>query len=556
MARRRFRVDTIISILRRLQRGESCRSITQAGLAGRNKVYQIRKIAREKGWLKQVDVFPPEEEISKCLIIPTLNVPNQTSKVEPYRDEVEDWVQQGIRATVIHRTLKQRFPDFNGSYGSVLRFARKIKKANKEAFIPLKFEPGECAQVDFGSGPVLFNPLTGKRQKTYIFVMTLCFSRHMYVEIVWDQQVKTWLRCHRNAFKWFGGVVGKVILDNLKSAIAKASFYEPAVQKSYEEFARAYGFIISPCQPRKPRHKGRVEAGVKFGHFKNGKTRVGQTQSYAFNYRRQISDVHFFTGMLLPLRDFNDSIGEANRQLKKWVMEAGNRIHGTTKQMPLKMFAEMDKKALLPLPEEDLELSVWSQVKVHRDCHVTFEKAYYSAPFEYVGETLWLCAGEKLVGLYVEKNGLNEQVALHTLAGKPGDRRTNDAHLPPEKVAYIRKTPSWCKDEAKKVGPFCRKLVNDMLDRSVVDNIRAVQGILNLGEKYGNTRLESACRRSVFFDNKKYCSVKRILERGLDQVSLDDTPLCQDFDGRFSRDISQLLYPEKRAFVEIERSNL
>lgn len=112
--------------------------------------------------------------------------------------------------------------------------------------------------------PILLNPATGKCQRTHIFVMTLCFSMHMYVEIVWDQKVKTWLKCHSNAFQWFGGIPRKITIDNLKSAITKACRYDPAVQRSYEDYARAYGFIISPCVPKTPNHKGRVEAGVKY----------------------------------------------------------------------------------------------------------------------------------------------------------------------------------------------------------------------------------------------------------------------------------------------------
>ena len=525
MARRRFRVDTIISILRRLQRKESCRSIAKAGLAGRNKTYQIRKIAKEKGWLDRVDVFPSEEEISETLIAPVLNIPHQISLVEPYRENVEEWVSQGIGIKAIFDALKRQNPPFDGSYGSVLRFVGKIRKSRKEAFIPLSFEPGECAQVDFGSGPVLLNPFTGKRQRTHFFVMTLCFSRHMYVEMVWDQKVQTWLRCHRNAFEWFGGVTPRVIIDNLKSAVTRACRYDPAIQRSYEDFARDYGFIISPCEPGKPRHKGRVEAGVKY-------------------VKRSF----------LPLRDFRDSISEANRQLKQWIMEVGNRIHGTTKQMPLKMFAELDKPALLPLPESPCGYTAWSKVRVHCDSHVTYEKAYYSAPYEYVGETLWLCADDRLVKLFVEKKGRNEQVALHVIAGRAGERRTNLSHLPPHKAAWILHNPQWCKSEAEKVGSNCKKMIDLLLDAGVVDHLRAAQGILRLGGRYGSQRLDSACKRAVYYDNIRYSAIKRILRLGLDQSVPDDTPSCQNFDGRFSRDIAELLYPEKKRAKEMERS--
>ena len=193
--------------------------------------------------------------------------------------------------------------------------------------------------MDFGSGPILSDPLTGRPRRTHVFVMILAFSRHMYAEIVWDQKVATWLRCHRNAFEFLGGVVSRVIVDNLKSAITRACFRDPEVQRSYAEFAEGYGFLISPCRPRTPRHKGRVESGVKY-----------------------------VKGSFVPTRTFR-SIGDANEQLMQWVLgTAGNRIHGTTRQMPLSMFAESEKALLHPLPATPPELVTWATATLHSNC--------------------------------------------------------------------------------------------------------------------------------------------------------------------------------------------
>jgi len=269
-------------------------------------------------------VFIPDgDEVARSFLKPENLVPEHISKVEPYNEQVVEWVKQGAQATNIFNTLKRQNPPFEGSYGSVLRFVQNIKDSIKEAFIVLDFEPGEATQVDFGSGPILYNPATGKLQKTWFFVMILCSSRHMYVEFVWDQKVKTWLRCHKNAFAWFGGIPARIILDNFKAAILKACRYDPVVQRSYEDFAREYGFIISPCVPRKTNHKGKVESGVKY-------------------VKRSF----------LPLRDFRNSIVQVNKEVRELVMVGGNRIHRTTKQMPLRVFVELEKSALQPIPQE------------------------------------------------------------------------------------------------------------------------------------------------------------------------------------------------------------
>jgi transposase len=106
-------------------------------------------------------------------------------------------------------------------------------------------------------------------RRTWCFVMTLCWSRHQYVEFVWDQSVATWLGCHRRAFEWFGAVPERLIIDNPKCAITRACTRDPVVQRAYAECAEGYGFRIDPCPPADPAKKGIVEAGVKYvkGNF-------------------------------------------------------------------------------------------------------------------------------------------------------------------------------------------------------------------------------------------------------------------------------------------------
>jgi transposase len=218
--------------------------------------------------------------------------------------------------------------------------------------VPLHFKPGEAAQVDFGKGPNLLDERTGCIEATWFFVMTLCWSRHQYVELVTHQDVETWLNCHQNAFNWFGGVIYKIIIDNPKCAIIKANYHEPQLQRSYEAFAEAYGFIISACPPREPQKKGRVESGVKYVK-KN----------------------------FLPLRSFV-SLQDANRQVKEWILStAGNRVHGSTFEKPLTRFREIEKFLLKQLPATEPELTTWHKGVVYRNCHVPHQKCFYSVPY-------------------------------------------------------------------------------------------------------------------------------------------------------------------------------
>jgi transposase len=489
MANRRIEMHEYRQVIHRMRQGQSDRAIAKAKLVGRLKCAWVRSIAQEKGWLEN-GPLPDDQQLSKIFAIPKTPNPTQTSLTQPHEKKIKTWVNQGVQATTIFQALVEQF-GFTGSYSSVRRKVQKIRDKNPKASCVLDFAPGEAAQVDFGTGPSIIDVITGEVIKTWIFVMTLCFSRHMYAEIVTDQKVGTWLACHRRAFEFFNGVVGKLIIDNPKCAITRACYRDPEVQRSYSELAEGYGFIISPCPPRDPKKKGRVESGVKY--VKNN---------------------------FIPLRKFRTLV-DGNEQLTRWVMQtAGNRTHGTTHQKPMTMFAETEKHLLKPLPDVPVQIATWTKVKVHGNCHVQFEKAYYSAPFRLVRQKLWLKATETTISLYHDL----KLVATHPRLKQAGQRSTVEGHMPPEAIAYLMQDPQWCLKQAEQIGENCHQLIRRLFRNTVLDNLRAAQGVIGLGKKYGPVRLESACARALHFDNIKYRAVKSILHQGLDQTPFYDQP--------------------------------
>ena len=301
----------------------------------------------------------------------------------------------------------------------------------------------------------------------------------------------------------------KVYVDYLRLVRKEGIPRQNAVKKVQELHGiQSYGFIISPCPPGEPQKKGRVESGVKY--VKNN---------------------------FVPLRKFR-TLTDANNQLTRWLLKtAGNRNHGTTHQKPLTMFAETEKHFLKPLPDVPVQIATWTRVKVHGNCHVQFEKAYYSAPFRLVRQQLWLKATDTTVSLY---NKL-KLIAVHPRLKYPGQRSTIDEHQPPEALAYKMQDPQWCLKQAEEIGPECLRLIRRLFNHKVLDNLRAAQGVISLGKKYGPARLEAACARALHFDNVKYRTVKCILHQGLDQVPLENQtnviPLTSVYagNGRFVR---------------------
>jgi transposase len=487
MANRRVEMFQYRQVLTHMRSGQSDRQIAKAGLMGRHKAGALRIVAEQQGWLSSDAPLPDDEALAAVV---RQKPPNDTSAclLTPFLADIKSWHEEGIAGTAIHQALIRNHA-FAGSYSTVRRYLQQLDADNVRATVMLDFEPGEAVQVDFGKGPRITDVTTGEVFPTWFFVMTIAYSRHQYAEIVTDQKVETWLGCHRRAFEFFGGVCKKVVIDNLKSAIVKACWHDPLVQRSYAEFAEGYGFLVSPCPPHDPKKKGRVESGVKY-----------------------------VKGNFMPLREFR-SLVDANRQLREWVLEtAGNRIHGTTKQKPLTLFAEVEKRFLIPLPAVAPELAVWAKYKLHGNCHLQFEKCFYSAPYKFIRRDLWVRASENTVKIYHDL----QLVAVHPRLRKPGRKSSVIDHYPPEAVAYLMHDPQWCLEQAEAIGPACQALVRCLFARRVLDNLRAAQGVVGLAKKYGPARLDAACRRAIDFDDPKYITVKNILAKGLDQLPPED----------------------------------
>jgi len=514
MSNRRFEMFTIRQILVRMRQGDTDRSIARAGLMGRKKLGVLRQQAARMGWLDSHTPLPEDGELATIFQRRPETQPAQCqSSLRDHEQRIAEWVAQGIQATTIHAALVRQY-GFAGSYSAVKRLVRRIRQAvPPKVTSRLTFAPGEAAQVDFGAGPLLADPRTGELRKSWFFVMTLCWSRHQYAELVWDQKVMTWLACHRRAFHWFGGVPERVIIDNAKCAITKACINDPEVQRAYGEYAEGYGFRIDPCPPHDPQKKGIVESGVKY-----------------------------LKRSFLPLRDFLHR-DDAQRQLQEWVVgEAGNRIHGTTRQAPLKRFTEVEKALLQPLPENPPEISEWTRPKVHRDGHIQHGRCYYSVPFRWVGQQLWLRATAGTIRIYAEQ----ELVATHPRLFQPGSFATVKDHLPPEAQAWQTRDVQWCLQMAEGVGPHCHAAVHQLFaDRQLV-HLRSVQNLLGLRERYSPQRLEAACERALHFGHARYKTVAEILKKGADQTPLSipgtDPDSTYTRGGRFLRDSKTLFH--------------
>ena len=505
MSERRLKLMEIREMMRHIREGRSDRQIGKDLGVDRRTVKRYRQWAREQGLLK--GELPDHKSLLELLdaSMPEKMPPQNSSKAGQYRERIEKLVQEKVKVTAIYDRLREQ--GYSGSYASVLRLARQIDPKPVKTYTRKEYEPGEEGEIDFGYVGKM-RDAEGKLRKAWAFVMVLAWSRYAYVEFVFDQKVETWLRCHRNALEFFGGVPQRLVIDNLKSGITQAVWDDPQVQLAYRECAEHYGFLILPCRPGTPEHKGKVEGGVGYlqGRFMGGKDTLELTQ--------------------------------ANREVRKWCQnEAGMRIHGTTKEQPRRRFEEVEKGRLKPLPGAPYDLSIWKQAKLHRDCHIVFEGSYYSAPFRFVGQTLWVCAGTHQVRLFTEKH---ELVATHERAAKPGTRQTHRDHYPAEKLPGWERTRQSCLMQAAELGLAVQQVVQQILDDPVLDRMHQAGRLLRLIEKYGNQRLEAACQRALDYGDPAYKTVKGILIHNLD-LENQAIPLQLPPAHTFSRQANELV---------------
>lgn len=488
MVRGRLSVMDIRELLLHIRVNSSNRSVA------RDTGFDRRTVQRYREWATRQNLLygplPSLEELQLLVnqTLPLNKSPQIISSVEPYRQIVEELYQAEVDGTAIWERLKER--GYQGGLSSVYRFLRHLAPAQAGAKATVRVERavGEEAQVDFGYVGLMLDPTSGLLRKTWAFVMTLSYSRHQYVEFVFDQSLPTWLKLHQHALEFFGGVPRRIVTDNLKSAVTKAYWdgHDPQLQAAYRECAEHYGFLISPCRPRTPEHKGKIEAGIRF--LKSN-----------------------FMGGRIPT-----SLTVANQEVKQWCLgSAGLRKHGTTQQQPLVVFEQVEKAILQPLPVSPYDLAIWKEVRLHRDCYVVFENSFYSAPFRLIGQKLRVRASTTTVKLYDCNYGL---VATHTRASKAGERVTNQDHLPPHKLPGLNQNREGVQAEADGIGPATSQLVKALLADPALDRLPSAARLVRLARKFGNGRLEAACQRAAQYGEGDYRTVKGILTKGLDQT--------------------------------------
>lgn len=482
-------------IIRRWQAGESKMAIGRVSGVSARTVGRYIAAAAAMGIVQ--DGEPPPDAMLACLLQRNHAGPSpkrQTPAIEQmagHEERMVRWLhEERLQLTRVHELLVRDGVVI--SYTTLRRYVREtgLWKRTPTTVRMADWPPGEVAEMDFGRLGSIVDARTGKKQTVWALLIVLPYSRHCFVWPLLQQTLIESVTGLEAAWRFFGGVPQRLILDNFPAAIAGTDPLEPRPTRGFLEYSQARGFLCDPARVRRPKDKPHVERGV--------------------SYMRE----RFFKGA--SFRDLDD----CREQAERWCREvAGLRVHGTTRRLPREVFEAEEQEQLQPYDGVLYDVPLWREVTVHPDHHVSFVQSLYSAPATSCppGTKLEARGDGSLVKLY--KKG--ELMKVHPRQAR-GGRATDPDDYPQEKTAYALRAPDRVVQRACELGPsvesFARRLFDGPLPWA---KLRQGQKLLSLGEKYTASRLDAACARALDYDLIDVRRLQRIL---LQAIERDEQP--------------------------------
>ena len=418
-------------------------------------------------------------------------------RAAPVRDRVRpdcahihrELKRDGVTLQLLWEEYAQVYPDgyrYTQFCGIYRQWARRLRPSMRQVH-----RAGEKTFIDFsGKRPALVDRHTGELRRVELFVAVLGASGFTYAEATATQQLPDWVDAHVRMVEYFGGATALWVPDQLKSAITRPCRYEPDVNRTYEDLADHYGAVVVPARPRKPRDKAAAENSVLL------------VQRWIL---ARLRDQTFF------------ELGALNRAIRVLLDALNDRPLKKLGVSRRALYEQLDRPALRPLPATRYVLARWKRCRVNIDYHVELDRHLYSVPYQLVREQVEV----RYTAATVEVIFKGRRVASHP---RRHDRRTSTVaeHMPSAHRAHAEWTPSRLIGWAEKVGPATARLVTRILESPHPEQgYRTVLGIMRLGRRHGDARLDAASARALAIGSYHYRTVKNILAAGQDRLPLE-----------------------------------
>lgn len=495
-------------IVRRWQAGSSVRALARSTGLSRNTVRKYIEVAGRCG-LTRDGPAPNDAQLTELVQLnmagPRRIERSTEEMLEPWAAQIREWLKHDrLLLTRVHELLRQR--GCTVSYTSLHRYSarRQWLRSRRSTVRMADTGPGEVAEMDFGRLGLLVDAESGTRRMVWALIVVLSYSRHSFVWPLLRQQIGDVIEGLEAAWAFFGGMPRYLVLDNFPASVAGPDALNPRLRRSFLEYSQHRGFIADPARVRRPQDKPKVENGVHYV----------RERFYKGSHFRSLSDVRLGA--------------------RAWCLQvAGTRVHGTTRRLPLVVFSEEERGALLPWDGEPYDIPDWRDVTVHPDHHIAYRYALYSAPHHSCppGTKVEVRGDAKLVRLY------HRGLLVKTHPRQPrGGRSTDQEDYPKDLSTYTLRCPERLKQQGAElgeaVGAYADRLLSGPLPWA---KVRQAQKLLRLGERYTPSRLDAACRKALAVDLVDVRRLERILIEVLESESSAPDGISHAPPGRYAR---------------------
>ena len=401
---------------------------------------------------------------------------------------------KGVTLFLLWQEYKTQYPDgveYSWFCESYRKWARKLDVVMRQ-----RHQAGEKLFVDYAGQTIpVVDPSSGEVREAAIFVAVLGASNYTYAEATWSQSLPDWIGSHVRAFEAFGGVPQVLVPDNLKAAVTRAHRYEPELNRTYADMAQHYGVAVVPARAARPQDKAKVEVGVQVVE----RWILARLRHHTFFSLSALNHAIRALQVALNARPFKKLPGSRHS-----------------------VFESLERPALRPLPAQPYDYAEWKLVRVNIDYHVEIEGHYYSVPYVLVKRQLEARLSARVVELFDQ----GKRVASHRRSSQKGRHTTVSAHMPKAHQHYAEWTPQRLTRWAARSGEATAEVVERILTSRPhpQQGFRSCLGIMRLGKRYGDDRLEAACRRAIVIGSCSYKSLESILKKDLDRQPLPGAP--------------------------------
>jgi len=470
------------------------RQIAHACRVSRSSVqrYLERAAAASLGWpLPQA----LEDAQLERLLFPPLETPSdgrQPAKPQPDFASVhrELKANKSVTLQLLWEEFVEQHPE--GAHYSWFCEQYRVWARHLDVVLRQEHRAGEKTFVDHAGDTLqVIDPATGQKRPACVFVAVLGASNYTYAEATWTRGLPDWIGSHTRALGFFGGATRLIVPDQWKAGVNRPCYWDPELNRTYQEWATHNGVAIVPARPGHARDKAKVEQGVL----------LVQRWIVAALRKRQ-----FFS-----LAQVNEAIAELIGKLNQ---RPFRKLPGSR----LELYQKLDRPALQPLPPGPYVFAEWKKERVRLDYHVEVDGHYYSVPYQLAQQEVEIRS--TATGVEVLHRG--KRVASHARSSQKPGTTTEAGHQPKSHQRYREWTPARLLEWAEAIGPFTGRLVEAMLVHKPHPEAgyRAALGLRPLAGQYGQERLEAAATRAVRFKLYRLENLRSILKTRLDQQAL------------------------------------